>query len=204
MIPQASSQGDLPALLDTLTVAVTTLDAMGIDGYRDLYLYVVGTAGGEVARDLRVEDEQLTVGPPQSHHAIPLIFDPDLTAVRRALLLSDLRCIMKTWAWSAERMAAYLRCTPAMLSGWIGRPAGIEIPRLPQPIVERIRRLSVVEQVLALQAAPETERPAWLTKTRPCFAGRTAEAVLLEGNEREYAQLLMWALNIGVRSDAVH
>lgn len=56
-------QRDLPGLFDTLTVAVTTLEAVGVASYQQLYLYVVGETPDRVVRDLRVENGHLIVGP---------------------------------------------------------------------------------------------------------------------------------------------
>ena len=204
MIAAQTSQGDLPALLDILTVAVTTLDAFGLDGYSELYLYVVGTAAGEIARDLRIEDGHLNVGPPTSALTFPPFIDHDFEANRRALLLADLCYILKTWKWSAAGMARYLRCSQAMLATWIGRSSGIDVPAVPRPVVERIKRLSMIDQTMFLLGIPDRDRPAWLSRKRSCFSQRSVQSMLLGGDPCEFAQVLMWALNSAPRTAMVH
>jgi hypothetical protein len=196
--------GDLPELLDTLTVAVTTLDAFGVDSYRQLYLYVVGTTAENVVRDLRVEDGCLTVGPPTDRFTFPTFLDNEFEANRRALLLADLCYIMRIWQWSTATMAEYLRCPEALLMNWIGRSASWDVPTVPPVVVERIKRLLMIEQARYLLGVSDQQIPAWLMASRPAFAQRTIEELLLGGDLCEFNQVVFWALNRADKTVTIH
>jgi len=185
-------------------VAVTTLDAVGVESYRELYLYVVGTTADEVVRDLRVEDGHLIVGPPTDRFSFPQFLDHEFEANRRALMLADLCYIMRIWKWPTATMAGYLRCSEAMLSTWIGRSAGIDIPMVPRAVVERIKRLSMIEQARYLLGISDLHIPTWLSANRTAFARRSVEGILQDGDSCEFNQVLMWALNRPNKAISVH
>jgi len=197
-------RGDLPQLLDMLTVAVTTLDAVGVEGYRELYLYIMGTAGDDVVRDLRVEDGQLIVGPPTSNAAYPAFMDHDFEGNRRALLLADLCYIMRIWKWSLATMADYLHCSEAMLSTWIGRSSSVDVPTVPKAVIDRIKRLLIIDQARFLSGIADCEMPCWLTATRKVFGQRSIEEILFSEDGADYAQLVMWGLNSEPRNRSLH
>jgi len=199
-----TSQGDLPALLDTLTVAVTTLDALGVEGYQELYLYIMGTAGEDVVRDLRVEDGHLIVGPPASSVMFPTFMDRDFETNRRALLLADLCYIMRIWKWPLPTMAGYLHCSEAMLAMWIGRSSGVDIPVVPRAVIDRIKRLFIIDQARFLSGIADCEMPCWLSAKRKSFGQRSIEQILLCEDVADYNQLVMWGLNGGARTTVLH
>jgi len=197
--------GDLPELLDALTVAVTTLDAVGVDRFRDLYLYVVGMSGDRVVRDLRMEDGKLIVGPPQSQHLYPTYFAGEFEANRRALMLADLCYLMHMWNWSPSVVAGYLRCTESLLLLWIRSSTGVSPPRIPVTVTTRIKRLSVVDQIRTIGGIMDRETPGWLAKRRTAFGARSIEQILLSDDATGYAQVVMWGLNYSRSSaESVH
>lgn len=202
---QSPTRGDLPALLDILTVAVTTLDAVGVENYRELYLYVMGTTGNDVVRDLRVENGQLIVGPPASGDTYHAFCDNNFEGDRRVLLIAELGNIMSIWRWSAETMASYLRCSEAMLFTWVSRSVGPEVPILPHKLVERIKRLSIIDQIRFLVGVSDQDMPRWLSRKRPGFNQRSIEELIQADNQGfEFIQLVLWSLNNGQQAATVN
>jgi hypothetical protein len=194
--PARANQGDLPNLLDTLTVAVTTLDAVGVENYRELYLYVVGTTGDEVVRDLRVEGGHLIVGPPTAGSTHQLFQDGDFESSRRELLLAELCNIMRIWKWWPKTMASYLRCSEAMLSTWVARSGFTEAPILPRAVIERIERLSIIDRTRHLSGVSDQEMPGWLASKRVGFGRRSIDQLIqIEDDGASFIQLVMWTLN---------
>ncbi|UXC90280.1 hypothetical protein EGM87_14685 [Sphingobium sp. RSMS] len=199
------NQGDLPALLDTLTVAVTTLDAVGVENYRELYLYVMGTTGEEVVRDLRVEDGHLIVGPPADGSTHFVFRDRDFESDRRALLLAELGNIMRIWKWPPKTMASYLRCSEAMLSTWIGRSIYTEVPVLPQAVIVRIKRLSIIDRSRFLSGVSDQDMPRWLSSKRASFGRRSIEQLIqIEDESASFIQLVLWSLNSRQNTTAIN
>ncbi|MBJ7438031.1 MAG: hypothetical protein JHD35_03260 [Sphingopyxis sp.] len=199
-----ASNGDLPTLLDTLTIAVTTLDAVGVESFNELYLYVVGTTADQVVRDLRVEDGQLIVGPPGHALAYESFIDRDFEATRRALMLAELCSIMRIWRWSPATMAAYLRCSAGILSAWVGRSAWVDVPALPRSVVERFKRLSLLDRTRSICGVADQDMPNWLSSKRPSFGRRSIEQVLQSEDIADFIQLVMWSLNGPQHTSVLH
>lgn len=197
-------QGDLPDLLDALTVAVTTLDAVGAHGFRDLYLYVVGTSEGEGSRDLRLEDGQLIVGPYRSRGGRLTGAVSDQNTARRSALLVGLCHIMTSWKWSEEMTATYLGCSEAMLERWI-EPANVVAPCfIPRTVEERMQRLLMVDQARCLLDICDSAMPGWLTARRVGFGRQSVMDMLLKGDDCGFRRVMMWTLNKPATSSLVH
>jgi len=188
--------GDLPDLLDSLTIVVTTLEAIGAERYFGLYLHVVGCTDNAIERRLCIEGESLTIGPPGSNIVMPDYFEGEFEANRRALLLADLCYILKTWRWSAGTTAGYLGCSEGFLCTCIGRSTNIDVPILPNYMVLSIKRLIMIDEARCLAGISDRALPAWLNATRPFMDNRTIQEVLLNGDPREFNQLLLWTLNV--------
>lgn len=197
------NEGDLPALLDALTVAVTTLDAVGVESYRELYLYVMGTTRDDIMRDLRVENGQLIVGPPATIDTYQAFRDEEFEGNQRVLLLAELGGIMRTWKWSPKTTASYLRCSEAMLFTWVARSSGAEVPILPHKLVERIKRLFIIDQIRFLAGVADHDMPRWLSRKRWGFNRRSIEEVIQNDNHSsDFIQLVLWSLNCPRRAVA--
>ncbi|MHB9880380.1 hypothetical protein ACSMXM_12090 [Pacificimonas sp. ICDLI1SI03] len=204
MILEAKTRGDLPDLLDTLIEAVTALDAVGVEGYRDLYLYVVGTSNDRHARNLWVENRHLIVGPPCQLKAYSPYSNFEMEASRRNALFANLHQVILAWKWSTQEAARHLHCSEAMISLWIGRSTSADIPCLPRSIAERIIRLSMVDQARCLLGITNEDVPTWLSAERAAFGWRSIHEMLVSGGDGDFRQLMMWALNKVNRAVAVH
>lgn len=204
-LPEAVTiERDLPALLDTLTTAVTTLDAVGVERYEQLYLYVIGETATNLVRDLRVENGHLIVGPPieAGNDWSRQNWDEDVE--ERVQLLSQLHNIMRLWGWPTEKMATYLGCSPSILCCWTRSMSRVNAPVFPQSVMEKIRRLAMVDLARSLSGVTDREMPLWLENQRVGF-GRRSISQLLESDDRsDFCQLLLWSLNSRQRRPTVH
>ena len=198
------SQGDLPELLDTLTAAVTALDAVGVDGYKELYLHVIGTTAERSVRDLRVEKGRLIVGPPTDDVVIDTYLDHEFGATRSALVLAELISIMRIWRWSLSTMASYLHCSQGALSAWLGRPAWLGVSPLPYSVMQKTMALSILDRARSLSGVTDQAMPNWLSSCRPIFGRRSIEEVLRSDDNADFVQLVMWTLNSSQTVSAVH
>lgn len=204
MPDSARTQRDLPALFDTLTVAVTTLDAIGVERYHQLYLYVVGETPNRVVRDLRVENGHLIVGPPvdaDSKESCPCWNDE---VQNRSLLLSQLREIMRLWGWPLDKMSTFLGCSPETLASWVRTISRYNAPVFPRSINEKIRRLAMIDLARSLSGITDQELPSWLERQRLGFGRRSIQQLLESEDRSDFCQLLLWSLNRRQRKTTVH
>lgn len=184
---------DLPALLDLLTVAVTTLDSVGVEQYRDLRLHVVGLTGARQSRALTVDGDRLVLESP-SDEIVPPISLRHIDTNRRMRLVAELHDVMSIWGWSCSKTAGYLGWQEATLSAWLDLSSTAETPPLPQGIVDKVTRLLMVDQARYFAGIPDEWASSWLRRPRPALEGRSAEDVVLSGDRFDFVRLMMWAL----------
>lgn len=198
---------DLPQLLDRLTTAVTALDAVGADAYRDVFLYVSAYRGDRALAELAIEGENLWMS--SEGKRLTLLSDTrdDDEANRRALLLVE-TCFL-TWFWRLELddLASYLGCGPVLLQRWMAqaRDAAEDVPNLPLSVMHRIRRLVVVEHERTMLGIPDDGVVTWLREARTAFGGRSVLSLLLDDGEQGFRRVQLWLLNlVAASSRTVH
>ena len=189
---------DLPQLLDRLTTAVTALDAVGADAYRDVFLYVSAYRGSRALAELAIEGENLWLSSEDKRLSLRTDILDDDEANRRAMLLVE-TCFL-AWFWQLEicDLAGYLGCGPVLLERWItqARDAGEPVPSLPSSVMHRIRRLVVVEHERTMLGVPDDEVVTWLREARPAFGGRSILRLLIEDGEQGFRCVQLWLLNL--------
>lgn len=201
---------NLAHLRTTLEKVISTLGAVGADGYQDLYVFVSGVSGGRPLGDLSVERDRfwITTGriadaaPEDGRLALPEFLD-DTNG--RAILIAGLLYVMWTWDWDPKQVARYLGCGPRLLESWIERTRRDEVPELPEAVMARIRRLAIVEHMRVLAGVPDEGAAAWLREPRDALAGRAALAVLALDGDPGFRRVLTWLLDhVAATSVTVH
>lgn len=92
-----------------------------------------------------------------------------------------------------------------MLSTWIARPACTEVPVLPRIVVERIKRLSIIDQTRFLSGISDEEMPRWLSRKRDGFGQRSIGQVLQTDEAGgSFIQLVLWSLNSPQHASAIN
>lgn len=196
MISYAPDPGnDLPALLDLLTVAVTTLDAVGVERYKDLRLHVIGVTGRHASRELTVAGGRLILDAQQDEP----VGSPSLANLdrrRRARLVAELEYIMPVWNWSVGTMSAYLGWAEETLQDWMDLNPSSDTPPLSSGVADKVTRLLAIDQLRCFAGVPDEKVSAWLSRPRPELEGSSIAAILLTANGPAFTRLLLWAVQL--------
>jgi hypothetical protein len=192
----AARKRDLPGLLDILTSAVTTLDAYGVDGYSDLYLYVSGHRGDEVVTELAVEKNRFWMSEAGLGGTVPRYIRADEEGNRRSLLVAELCYAMFHWHLGSDDIAGYLGCGTYLLDRWIADArSGNGSAVLSVAIANDIRRLVIVESERIILGIPDGMAADWVRQPRSAFGGRSIADLLLNDGEIGFRRIQMFLLN---------
>lgn len=202
MIDTLEPGNDLPALLDLLTVAVTTLDAVGAEHYRDLRLHVVGLTPDSVSRELHVENGQMVLSAPGSDERGTASLR-ELDRRRRTRMIADLKDVLLIWTWPNAKAASFLGWEEETLAAWLEFDPSSETPPLPPGIAGKVMQLLMLDQARRFSMVPDEHAESWLTKEHVDFSNRSAEAILLAGDRLDFSQVMTWVFQRQVLS-SVH
>jgi len=200
----AQEVSELPALLDVLTMAVTTLDAAGMDRCSDVYLYIAGYRGGQRVSDLTVECGQLSLTPARVFRAGRLAAQPADMANRRALLIAQFCYLSWHWQWEVQEAADYLGCSTQILDNWIAAAARSDVPNPPTFVVARMRRAIALEYQRQLIGVDDDDVADWLRARRKAFGGRSVLELLSMEGETGFRRVNLWLLNAMPASRTLH
>jgi len=202
----STSAQDLPQLMDLLTNVVTTLDAVGADGYSDVLVYVAGCRNGRMMGELSLERGDMWVSTRTSDTPRPGYVRADNSSDRRALLTAELVYLMWHWRWETPAVAAALGIGAQVLDGWIKQAAaGNGDGGIPPVIAQRVRRLLVVEQIRLIAGIEDAAVHGWLRDARAAFGGRSILDLLGTDGEPGFRRVLLLMLNsVAATSDTIH
>lgn len=200
MIFEQNGGRDLGQLLDTLTAAVTTLDAGGTDEFGDLYLYVAGRRGGAPHVELGLEGGRMWLATAGSPSPLPRFVGHGQTgSSRRALLIAGMCLAVASWRLDLDDLAGYLGCGRVLLQRWIAqaRDEHAEACDMPEAIAARVRRLAAVDAERLNAGIGDDIVADWLRTPRVAFSGRSVLELMLEDDEIGLRRIQLWMLNGG-------
>lgn len=203
MRPANDPDRDLGHLLDVLTSAVTTLDAGGVDGFGEIYLYVAGRRDGAPHAELALEGERMWLATPGSPGPMPRFVEPDPhDASRRALLIAAMCLVVASWRLDLDDLADYLGCGRVLLHRLIAqaRDEHAEPCRMPDAVAARLRRLAAVDAERLNAGIGDDVVARWVRDPRTAFSGRSALDLMLEDGETGFRRVQLWMLNGGARA----
>ena len=201
---------DLAHLKTTLEKVVSTLGAVGADGYQDLHVFVSGVSSGRPLGDLSVESDRFWIttataadaAPEEGRIALPDFLDE---VNGRAMLVAALLYVMWTWDWDPRQVARYLGCGRRLLESWIERTRRDDVPELPEVVIGRIRRLAILEHMRVLAGVSDEGAAAWLRERKEALAGRAPLAVLALDGDPGFRRVLTFLLDhVAATSVTVH
>lgn len=189
--------GDLPQLLQMLTVVVTTLDAVGADGYRNCYVYISGSKDGAPMTELAVEDGRMWVSGEGQSPRTPRYRRAANSGEDRALLMAQLYYAMWYWRIDAENMADHLGCGTYLLDRWMAnaREADAEPIALPSIVAQRMRHIAIIEHQRLAAAVPDSFVADWIREARPALCNRSIIDLLFNDGEAGFRRVQLWLLN---------
>jgi len=198
--------GDLPELMDILTTAVTTLDAVGADAYRDVYLYVSGCRAGEPVTELAIERGELWVSAAGTRPSPPSYRRGDDEGDRRALLIAQLVFAMWHWRVTDAEVARYLGCARPLLDRWIAAARdGDRTSVVPASILNDVRRFVIVEAERHILGVPDHATPRWVRESRAELGGRSVLGALFNDGEVGFRSIQCWMMDgIAAPSATIH
>jgi hypothetical protein len=189
----------LRRLDELLAEAMSLLAQAGIDEFSEVYFYVAGRHDVKDAGVLVLAGSRLNLLPADGDVSIPDVLAEDDKAGRRALLMAELCFVMVLWGLEGPEVCRHLRCAPSMLDRWLEECTGADVPVLPTPVMNRIRRLLAVEQMRILIGIPDGTVDGWVRKPQVAFRGESVLDLIGAGDDVGYRRVLLWMLN-GLRS----
>ena len=192
-MPSMPIRGNLPALLELFTNAVSVLESFDIDGFAEVSLDLIGTRNGRAITCMRIEDHELTIALPKLETEEPHYLHHEIDENRDALLAADLCYVMQLWRWSLIETAAYFQCSEERLSGLLGAQGETTL-RAQGSTREKIHRLLIVENARQLKGVADEYAADWIEQPRSGFQGRSVKEILIGGDSHSFARLAIWAL----------
>lgn len=192
-------RGDLPALLEVFTLAVTTLDAIGAQEFSDLSLRVKGVAGRGRSHDLVLDSGQMLV----CSSGVPCGVEGTV-GIQQLMLAAQVRELLAAWKWSAAKAARYFRCTRPALSELLGSKLGSEMTPQMRSFERRAQALLLIDLLRTCLQGSAQEAACWVSEKRRQLGGKSIEMLAGEQEPLFLERILAWSLGSESTGQALH
>lgn len=186
---------DLPQLTRTFDEVVAALRSTGASEYRDLRVTVSGIHRGEVLGNLALVHDELWLQESAQVVDWPALATANDETAERALLLASFCHIMYRWDLDAPAASRFLGAPTDLIERLASFEAVDEVPDLDVQVTARMRRLVVIENLLALAGVGDGATANWLRDPRRDLGGRTVLSMLFADGERGFVRVLIWLLD---------
>jgi len=181
----------------TLSSAVNALEAVGADGFADVYLYVAATRGERAFTEVAIEDGRLWMQAPDATTAsvLPRFVTADEDGLnRRALLIGAMCFAVSTWRIDLNDLADYLGCGHVLLQHWLAhaRDDQAQAYDMPRAIAARLRRFVAIDAERINLGVADRAVADWVRHSRPALGGRSVLDALMDDGDAGCRQVLLW------------
>lgn len=187
-------QGDLPALLDQLTVVVTTLESFGVQNFTHLSVHVQGALPRCSNIHLVLANGEMIVTSQR-----PLLPDTSEMQTDWLTLVAHANQIMSSWGWSFAEAAQLFGCDLSRAELLLKPRDYPAKPAQTQSIATKVRCLIIVEMMRTIVACDFDDAFAWVNAPRDELEGKSLQQYLLE-NETYCIGTLVHAAGSTVQS----
>lgn len=168
-------QGDLPALLDQLTVVVTTLESFGVQNFTHLSVHVQGALPRCSNIHLVLANGEMIVTSQR-----PLLPDTSEMQTDWLTLVAHANQIMSGWGWSFVEAAQLFGCDLSRAELLLkpgGYPLGVTET---QSVEAKVRCLIIVDMIRTIVASNFDDAYSWVNAPRAELEGKSLQQYLLE------------------------
>lgn len=192
-------QGDLPALLDQLTVIVTTLESFGVQNFTHLSVHVQGALPRCSDVHLVLANGQMIVTSQR-----PLLLNSTEMQADWLTLVAHVNQIMSAWGWSFAEASQLFGCDLASAERLL-QPGGCPVELAETQSVEtKVRCLIIVEMMRTIVACDFEDASSWVNAPRAELEGKSLQQYLLENETYCIGTLLHAAGSTDRNSKKLH
>lgn len=168
-------EGDLPALLDQLTVIVTTLESFGVQNFTHLSVHVQGALPRCSDVHVVLANGQMIVTSQR-----PLLLNSTEMQADWLTLVAHVNQIMYAWGWSFAEAAQLFGCDLPSAERLL-QPGGCPVELAEAQSVEtKVRCLIIVEMMRTIVACDFEDASSWVNAPRAELEGKSLQQYLLE------------------------